>query len=95
MLKVLAHKSHSGRYRMRLQVFDELAVIVVPAAHRILVLVEADNERGPRHQLAHEPPQNRIIGQLAQQNMESAGRADRIADAAGMTMRGFFLDVAA
>jgi len=27
--------------------------------------------------------------------MESAGRADRIADAAGMTMRSFFLDVAA
>ncbi len=58
--EMLAHQRHRGLHPLRLEEPDEVAVVVVPAAHRALVLVQTDDQRGARYQLTNDAGKNAV-----------------------------------
>lgn len=55
---------------------EDVVMLVMAAARHARLSVERDDERGARHQLIHEPPQNGVAGEIGERQVEIAGSLD-------------------
>ena len=89
MAQMVCHQRGSLCAITRQKRIDDGLVVVVTAVRRPCRTKNADNQRGPRHQLFHHPQQHRIARDLCQKRVELPRQSDRLM-ALAMNIGGVF-----